>query len=670
MISSKANLPAGPAGDRTLKHLILSALVAASCWLPVGTATADVTALYGRADDVWDAQISPNGRYIALGCSPGGWPGICVFDAENPGDPRVLRGNSDTRLLNFYWASDKHIISNAASYERLAVSSGLRYFDFRRAVSFDVTTGDYAILLNNVGLFLDTTHVSSTCAAKPDKVMMQLTVRTSSAAPVGSKIRTTKGGFRSQLYEVDLKSGRAKQEKYHSDSVVDVLVDRNCEPVVNVIFNDQRGEFALETASNRRRFFELKNTPVWPMDVMGLSEDRQSVIVQADYEGRYGLHRIRMSDGAIEPMKIDGEELGNLGVVRDGTLESIVGFSYLDHLQKHIYTDKKLATLQSDLEDILGATVRINSMSVDGSIMTIAAEKPGEPVRFFLYDATISGLEPLGNIAPQFTGREIGSVSPVSYTARDGLEIPAYLTLPPGKTKSDGPFPLIIMPHGGPEMRDSATFDWWPQAYAAAGYAVVQPNFRGSSGYGPDFRDAGFGEFGGKMIDDIVDAIGWAEASGLSRGNQACVVGASYGGYAALMSVLRGSGRVACVVAVAPVTDIFDHMARYDSDSSSYSYWSRYVGGNKFSAPEMRKSVSPVQRTNEYTVPVLLIHGRSDWVVEPSQSQNFVKAWGTRKGLTFVDMEGQDHYLRSAKARTDTLTHSLRFLEANHPGLR
>lgn len=582
----------------------------------------------------------------------------------------MLRGNEGTRLLNFYWASDKHIISNAASYERMAVSSGLRYFDFRRAVSFDVTTGDYAILLNNVGLYTDTTHVSSTCAAKPDKVMMQLTVRTESDAPVGSKIRTTKGGFRAQNYEVDLKTGRGKLEKYHSNSVVDVLVDQNCKAVVNVIYNDQRGEFALENAETRRRFFELKNAPVWPMDVMGLSDDRQSVIVQADYDGRYGLHRIRMSDGAMEPMKINGEELGNLGIVRDGSLETVVGFSYVDDLEEHIYTDPKLAALQKDLEEILGATVRIVSMSVDRSMMTIAAEEPGKPVRFFLYDAAVSGLEPLGNIAPQFTGRDMPGVTAVSYEARDGLDIPAYLTLPPGKKISDGPFPLIVMPHGGPEYRDSATFDWWSQAYAAAGYAVVQPNFRGSSGYGPAFRDAGFGEFGGKMIDDIVDAIGWAESAGIAKGSQACVLGASYGGYAALMSVLRGSGKVACVVAVAPVTDIFAHMARYDADSSSYNYWARYVGGGKFSSPDMRKSVTPVLRTNEFTVPVLLIHGKSDWVVEPSQSQNFAKAWGTRKGLTFIELDGQDHHLRSTKARTETLTESLRFLEANHPGNR
>jgi dipeptidyl aminopeptidase/acylaminoacyl peptidase len=123
-------------------------------------------------------------------------------------------------------------------------------------------------------------------------------------------------------------------------------------------------------------------------------------------------------------------------------------------------------------------------------------------------------------------------------------------------------------------------------------------------------------------------------------------------------------------VAVAPVTDIFAHMGRYGSDSAAYKYWERYVGGNKFSTPEMRKSVSPVARTAEYSIPVMLMHGKSDMVVEFSQSQNFAKAWGARGGLTFVEMEGQDHHVRSTKARHTILSESLRFLDANHPGRR
>lgn len=623
---------------------------------------------YGQADNVWDAQISPNGEYVALGCSPDGWPAICVYDLREPEKPRVLKGAEGIRMLNFYWASDKHIISNSASYEQVNTSAGLRHFEFRRAISFDVTSGDYTILLKNVGLYLDTSQVVSTCHAKPNTVMMQLIVRASNEAPTGSIVRNTRAGFRSQYYEVDLNSGRGKLINHRNTSIVGMLVDQHCKPVIDIFYNDQRGEFGLETANNRRRFFDLQNSPVWPMDVIGLSDDKRSVIVRADYTDHYGLHRISLSDGTIEPIRVEGKALGNVGVLRDEERGTITGFSYLDDLVRHSYIDPDLHKLQTDLESALGKLVRIQSMSSSRSMMTISAETAGEPLQFFLYDARNAELSSLGSIAPHLIQKPQSRVEVLNYTARDGLSIQAYVVFPPEKQISDGPFPVLIMPHGGPESRDDASFDWWSHAYAAAGYVVIRPNFRGSSGYGSDFRNAGFGEFGGKMIEDIIDAVDWAQTSGLSSDNRACIVGSSYGGYAALMGSLL-SDKIACVVAVSPVTDIFAHMARYDTDSAAYNYWARYAGGNKFSSAAMRASITPISRIDEYKVPIMLIHGKSDWVVQISQSHNFVRAWGAKPGLTFIELDGQDHHLRSEKARKEVLSKSLQFLNSHHPAV-
>lgn len=647
-----------------------SILGALTLWLTAGFASADTANLYGRANDVWDAQISPTGRYVALGCSPAGWPAICVFDLQAPGQPQVIQGGDNVRVLDFYWGSDRHIISNAATIEQISTTTGLHQYEFMRAISYNVTTGKQVLLLKDAGLYLDTTDLVSTCSALPDKILMQLFERPSEDAKTGSRIGGIKTGVRSQHYEVDLDTGRSKPVNYRSTAIVDAVVDQNCKPVVNVIYNDKRGEFALETASDKRRFFELENQPTWPVDVEGLSDDRKSVIVQADYEGHYGLHRINLSDGSIEPVMFDGTALGNLGVLWDEVQNTIVGFTYRDDLPGHLYIDPAFEKLQKQFENVLKKTIRIQSASTDRSMFTISAEAPGAPVEFYLYDASVSELSPLGSIAPQLAGQANGAVRPFTFKARDGLDIPAYLTLPPGKSVEDGPFPVLVMPHGGPESRDDATYDWWAQAYAAAGYAVVQPNFRGSSGYGPQFRDAGFGEFGGAMIDDIVDAVGWAESSGLSKPGGVCVVGASYGGYAALMSALRAPDKVACTIAVAPVTNIFEHMARYEYGTSAFNYWARYAGGDRFSDEAMRKDITPAARTNDYKTPVLIIHGKSDKVVEISQSEGFARAWGTRAGLTFVPLDGQDHYLRSTPGRQTVLSESLGFLEANHPGLR
>lgn len=648
----------------------LPVLGALACWMLLFPASADISRIYGRADGVWDAQVSPGGKYVALGCSPAGTPAICIFDLETSAEPRVMHGTDGVRLLNFYWASDRHVISNAANFEQFATSSGLRQYEFRRAISFDVVTGKHALLLKEAGNYLDTTNVVSTCSAKPDKVLMQLAYRASGAAYTGSRIGTPKPGITSQHYEVDLDTGRGKQISFRGASVVNVLADENCTAVVNIIYNDKRGEFALETAHNKRRFFELKNASLWPMEVMGMSSDKQGVIVQADHGTLQGLHEISLADGSIHPIRVDGQEAGHLGVLWDNDQSTIIGFSFTDDLREHIYTDETFARLQSEFEALLGKKIRIRSTSSDRSMITLSAEAPGVPIDFYLFDTDGSELSPLGSIAPQLAEQINGTVTGFTYTARDGLEIPAYLTLPPGKEVKDGPFPVIIMPHGGPEARDNAGFDWWSQAYAASGYAVIQPNFRGSSGYGTEFRDAGFGEFGGKMIDDIIDAIGWAETSGVATKGGVCVAGASYGGYATLMSSLRAPEKVACSIAIAPVTDIFTHMAVYDRDTWPHTYWARYAGGDRFSSAEARKDISPAARTSDYKTPVMILHGKSDSVVAFSQSEAFVRNWGNRAGLTFVALEGEDHYLRSSRVRYDVLSESLRFLKANHPGNR
>jgi dipeptidyl aminopeptidase/acylaminoacyl peptidase len=146
-----------------------------------------------------------------------------------------------------------------------------------------------------------------------------------------------------------------------------------------------------------------------------------------------------------------------------------------------------------------------------------------------------------------------------------------------------------------------------------------------------------------------------------------CVVGGSYGGYSALMTALRAPERVGCVVAVAPVTDPFKQMARFERGTFAYNYLARYVGGDVFTAEEEKRDISPEERAADISAPVLLMHGESDLVVRPQQSRNFEKAWGARPGLRYVKLNGQDHDLTSTNARRSVLRESLAHLAAYHP---
>lgn len=255
----------------------------------------------------------------------------------------------------------------------------------------------------------------------------------------------------------------------------------------------------------------------------------------------------------------------------------------------------------------------------------------------------------------------------MSYQAADGLEIPAYVTLPPDKTREDGPFPLILMPHGGPEGRDSASFDWWSQAYAAAGYAVLQPNFRGSTGYGQKFRDAGHGEFGGKMITDSLDGAEWAVAEGIAKPGGYCIIGASYGGYAALQGAVLGGDKVRCAVSVNGVADPIRLTREYDNDSGAFSYWQKYMGIDRYSNDDAKRAITPKDRASEISAQILSLHGKEDTTVKYDQAEAIAYAMEGRSNFRLVAMEGEDHYLRSTRARETVLRESLSFLARELP---
>lgn len=275
-------------------------------------------------------------------------------------------------------------------------------------------------------------------------------------------------------------------------------------------------------------------------------------------------------------------------------------------------------------------------------------------------------LSPLGGVAPWLDSAALGTVKKITYRAQDGLEIPAYLTLPAGKTESAGPFPLVLLPHGGPESRDTIDYDWMAQALAQEGFMVLQPNFRGSSGYGRAFRNAGFNEFGDLMVQDVLDGMTYLQQRGLADQRGACAMGASYGGYSALMMGLMDQSKIRCVISINGVTDPYEIAGRWASDMPGAKYWSQYMG-DRYTARDLKTKISPLERVRDYNIPVLLMHGKEDTTVPYAQSEVFaIRAKGMDK-IRFVPLEGADHYLGSSRVRIELLTQSLSFLKAHHP---
>lgn len=222
------------------------------------------------------------------------------------------------------------------------------------------------------------------------------------------------------------------------------------------------------------------------------------------------------------------------------------------------------------------------------------------------------------------------------------------------------------MPHGGPQSRDTGEYDWWASFYASQGYAVLQPNFRGSSGYGHEFVEAGYGGFGTRMIDDMIDGVHYLQNAGIANSGRYCAAGASYGGYAALMLALRDPENVACVISFAGVTDPFAIMESSSALNTELRYWEQYTG-SRYGSPAEQAVITPVERAGEYRAPLLILHGNQDTTVPFGQFRLLRDAMANRSNARFVEMDGADHYPGNPDARASLLRESQVFLEQCFP---
>jgi len=273
-----------------------------------------------------------------------------------------------------------------------------------------------------------------------------------------------------------------------------------------------------------------------------------------------------------------------------------------------------------------GNNISLTSWSDDRSKIVVLVDSVQLGAAYAIVDLDTKHAEYIGNIYSKLLEQDVSELRPYSYKAKDGLDIPGYLTLPRGRAPTN--LPLIVLPHGGPEARDTPGFDWWSQALASRGYAVLQPNFRGSSGYGTAFIQAGFGEWGGKMQTDLSDGVRDLAKQGIIDPKRVCIVGASYGGYAALAGPTLDPGVYRCAAAVAGVSDLRKMTIWSDRNKGDVAerYWQRFMGARNSKDPILVRT-SPIANIDKVNVPIWLRpHGKDDTVVPFSQSDDMARA--------------------------------------------
>ncbi len=344
--------------------------------------------------------------------------------------------------------------------------------------------------------------------------------------------------------------------------------------------------------------------------------------------------------------------------------DTVIGARYTLDFPEISYLDEAARALQKAVDEALPGTVnRILDRGWDRDRFIVYASEPGMPGRYLLVERPGMTVTTLGLSHPGLDVASLAPVKKVSYAARDGLTIPAYLTLP--RDAPAGARPLIVYPHGGPTSRTTMAFNPFTQFFASRGYAVFQMNFRGSEGFGRSHMTAGYQKWGLEMQDDIVDGVRWLIDQGIADPDRICIYGASYGGYAALIGAVKTPDLFRCAMSFAGVTDLgllIRQRKKYKyNDLNEPKYNDDSAGGGL-------KANSPLFNVESIRVPVLLVHGDRDRIVAVEHAKKMAAALAKAgKEHDLLILEGSGHNLRNGASRAALMSKIGGFLARHMP---
>ncbi|QKG72736.1 S9 family peptidase [Erythrobacter mangrovi] len=638
---------------------------------PVSAETAEETAAtFGVRQSILDISLSPSGRRIAfVGSGPAHTETLNIIDLDGDLTVKpifnVTEINSD--LVSCEWATDERLVCRLHFIDN---SQG-QLLGFTRVIALDAD-GNNPVLLtsrsSSRSLVLRQNGGSIVALDSPDgKGRILMTKQAVEERSVGTRFANTKNGL--GVDSIDVESGKSRTVEAPDPAAAGYLADENGR--IRMLVR-QPDEGSTGYVGNRLIFF-----------YRGLANDEWHKLsdIEVNSQKRTGLYPLAVDSGlnvayafddiggfdALVEVPLDGSSDGRVLLARDdvdvdhlvriGRQRRVIGASYATEKRAVEYFDSDIAALARGLSKALPGTplIDIVGASTDESRLLIIASSDTDAGTVYLLDRKTNELNEILPVRRFLEGRAMGKVVPISYPARDGTEIPGYLTLPPG---SDGKgLPGIVLPHGGPSARDEWGFDWLVQFFVARGYAVLQPNYRGSAGYG----EAWFGKNGFQAwptaIGDVNDAGRWLVSQGIVRADQLAIVGWSYGGYAALQAQVLDPELFHAVVAIAPVTDL-PEMREYARGYTNARLVSAFLG----EGPHLTEG-SPARHAEAFRAPVLLFHGTLDQNVNVQQSRimaNRLRA--AAKSVEYVEYEDLAHSLSDSKARTNMLQRIDEFL--------
>lgn len=648
-----------------LKSIIFTFVFTLSIAMTSHAATAPGADIYGHTPAYEGVRISHDARRIAFIQTRDSQHVVFIFDFDN--DTICGYAMAKLKVRELIWAPQ----------DRLLIRVSPSRADLSRYLSINVNCADPRLLFDQ-----PLSSVSRLIGWAPDGKRLLWTSLRHISGGVGPRRPDTLGWDRRRsriiyaldVIAVDPATGATETVEKGSGETIDWLadadgklrirVDENKDEVISVFVRWDEDKDWQPVFSTRNSSAGRKEAATFV--AMGPKPDTAYVLTRNGGDKRSALE-FNLRNKAFGNTLFKHPDFDVTGYQLDEFTGLAIGVEYTDDILKVDYIDPTVSDAVARIRSLFPkAQVNVQSASGDRNHFILRVDSPDHPTgTYFHADVSAGKVSQLGSRFPAITKAHIAPVKSFTYAARDGMRIPAYLTLPPGA--GPGKLPLVVMPHGGPESRDSANFDPWAQFIATRGYAVFQPQFRGSDGFGLAFRQAGRHQWGLKMQDDITDGVRKLVAEGTVDPSRICIFGWSYGGYAAMAGLTFTPELYKCGISGAGVSDLpdmFGHLKRKSFGGWDHAeYWRAVIGDTFADAPRLMET-SPINSVKSIRAPLLLLHGKYDTVVPITQSEGMAKALKKAgKPFEYIELEDDDHWLSYADSEKRALKEIERFLK-------
>lgn len=622
--------------------------------------------VYGKLPSIEKVALSPNGNRLALVMIKNGER--LIYDVDLVTGKAAAVAIQNDKLRELMWADNDHVLAVTSSTQRDIGDVYEEWF----GLIFDINAGtrvqmySYVSGVNKALVYGDFYRIQ-----KDGKYWV---TASGYKAPDGLNMTNSQGQGATLSAVMDrclfaFSTTGTSSRKLDEDArfIPDWVLRGDGTVVARSEYDDDTKVWALRYKGDKgwNVIWSVKGQLDRPQ-LMGLGRDGQSVLLYMQ-SGDLKDHYVEVApDGTFgEPISVNG---ANHYPIFDHSTLQLVGFGNDDGVANYIFYDPTYAKLPALIKHAIGDLhTDIVSFAEDPLHVIVFVQGDGNPGTYYSIDFRKGGYKEVGEQYPDLPAEWVSEKAPYAYKAADGLDIPAYLTLPPDRDPVN--LACVVLPHGGPETYDATGFDFLSQSLTSRGYVVLQPNYRGSAGYGKDFTAKGYGEFGRKMQSDLSDGVRDLVKKGMVDPKRVAIFGGSYGGYAALAGVSLDPGVYNCAVALAGISDIKAFMAKqlewnnFDGDGAGMMYWKRYLGDDS-----RWDDISPIKHIDAINVPVMLIHGKDDTVVPFEQSTEMYDALKKAgKPVELVQLSQEDHWMSREPTRIQIVESMVNFILKNNP---